>query len=114
MSFCRTQVYFRIAEIKIGRTHLSDAPHPGRPRNTYNDGQILAVINVNLYESCRKIGTMFGSCRATVFRRLAWVHHNLNNYKKKIIILNIKKKKKNDSYAHNVEDRQFQIFFHRR
>lgn len=93
-SLCRTQVYFWIAEIKRGRTDLSDAPHPGRPRNTYIDDQILAVIKVNPYASCREIGTMVGSCGATVFRRLTelgyknlllkWVPHNLNNSQKKL------------------------------
>lgn len=93
-SLCKAQVYFWIAELKRGRTDLSDDPHPGRPRNTYIDDQIRAVIKVNPYASCREIGTMVGSCGATVFRRLTelgykslllkWVPHHLDNSQKKL------------------------------
>ena len=100
-SLCKAQVYFWIGEIKRGRTDLSDAPHPGRPQNTYIDDQIRAVIKVNPYASCREIGTMVGSCGATVFRRLTelgykslllrWVPHNLDISHKKLRVQTSKK-----------------------
>ena len=90
----KTQVYFWIAKLNLGRTDLNDLPIPGRPKESYIDDEISAAVRINPFASCRQIASMVQTSGATVYRRLTdmgyknlllkWVPHKLNEYQKQL------------------------------
>lgn len=92
-SYKQTQVYYWMAEVKAGRTDLSDLPRSGRPSDDGLTRVILNVLEIDPHASARKIARSLFISPSTVVRHLEdnlgykcvhlrWVPHILTNAQK--------------------------------